>query len=333
MSEQDAIGKWYMSDNAIFADAFNFLLYDGEPVIRPEDLREADTVEIALPYGNGARLPLQKLRDLKKTWAAKQDEEAVYILLADELQSKVHYAMPVKDMLYDAIDYSKQVEEAGRSYRKGKDSGAFAERDDGTLEIRLTSEEFLSGFRKTDKLMPVITATIYFGADEWDGPLSLHEMMNVRDKRLLSVIPNYRVNLIAPARIEDADFEKFNTDLGIALKVLKYQDKGTVRQVIRDLGNRKVGRATAEFLNVQAKLGLVFEDPTEEGEVDMCKAMEMFIKSERADAAEKATEKATENTLLQNIKMIMKNAHFTLEQAFATLEVPAADQPRLAGLL
>ena len=80
MAAQDTAGKWYMSDNAIFADAFNFLLYD-------------------------------------------------------------------------AIDYSKQVEEAGRSYRRGKDSGTFSEKDDGTLEIKLTHEEFLSGFRKADRLI------------------------------------------------------------------------------------------------------------------------------------------------------------------------------------
>ena len=92
MAARDTAGKWYMSDNTIFADAFNFLLYDGEPVIRPENLHEADTTEIALPYGNNARLPLQKQRDLKRRWAAKWDTEAVYVLLADELQSKVHYA-------------------------------------------------------------------------------------------------------------------------------------------------------------------------------------------------------------------------------------------------
>ena len=104
-------------------------------------------------------------------------------------------------------------------------------------------------------------------------------------------------------------------------------------RLLLDLGGRKVGRPTAEFLNIQAKLGLTFEEPKEEGEIDMCKAIEMRINSERADAAEKATEKATENTLLQNIKMMMKNLHLTVEQAFAALEVPIADQPRLAGLL
>ena len=323
MSAQDAIGKRYLSDNAIFADAFNFLLYDGEPVIRPEELREADTTEIALPYGNNVRLTLQKIRDLKRIWAAKQDRQAVYVLLCDELQGKVHYAMPVKDMLYDAIDYSKQVEDARRSYQKKDDSGEFSF-ENGDLRIKLTSEEFLSGFRKTDKLMPVITATVYFGADDWDGPLSLHEMMNVKDERLLSVIPNYRVNLIAPARIKDTDFEKFNTDLGIAMKVLKYQNRGA-DQLILDLGGRKVGRPTAEFLNVQAKLGLAFEEPAEEGEINMCKAMEIRLSSER--------KQATENNLLQNIRSLMKTVKFTAEQAMNALQVPTADQPRLAGLL
>ena len=101
MSNRDAVGKRYMSDNAIFADAFNFLIYGGKPVIKPEELREADTAELAIPGGS---LPaVQKCRDAKKVWAAKRDSRAVYVLLGGELQDKVHYAMPVKDMFYDVM--------------------------------------------------------------------------------------------------------------------------------------------------------------------------------------------------------------------------------------
>ena len=334
MSNRDAVGKKYMSDNAIFADAFNFLIYGGRPVIKPEELREADTAELAIPGGS---LPaVQKCRDAKKVWAAKRDSRAVYVLLGGELQDKVHYAMPVKDMFYDVIDYAGQVDEVRRSYRKKTDDGEFTV-EDGTLKVKLTSEEFLSGFRKTDKLMPVITATIYFGAGDWDGPLSIHDMLDVDDEALLNVIPNYFVNLLAPARIDDEDFEKFGTDLGIAMKVLKYQDRDKIGQVFRSLNHRKVGRLTAEFLNVQANLGLKFEEPPEEGEIDMCKGMELFIRKERADenvkATEKATKEATENTLLRNIRKMMKNLNMTVTQAFAALEVPASDQARLAALL
>ena len=61
----------------------------------------------------------------------------------------------------------------------------------------------------------------------------------------------------------------------------------------------------------------------------MCKAMEMRINSERADE----NRKATEHTLLQNIRSLMETVKFTAEQAMNALRVPIADQPRLAGLL
>ena len=65
MSTLDAIGKRYMSNNAIFADAFNFLIYDGEPVIRPEELREADTAREATREENERTL-LQNVKNLRK---------------------------------------------------------------------------------------------------------------------------------------------------------------------------------------------------------------------------------------------------------------------------
>lgn len=113
----DTEGKQYFSNNRFFADAFNFLLYGGEEVIKEDKLKEVDTTQIAVPYGNHARLPIQKYRDLLKLWNAMEDENAIYVLLGSELQGKVNYGMPVKDVLYDAIGYSKQIEEARRSYR------------------------------------------------------------------------------------------------------------------------------------------------------------------------------------------------------------------------
>ena len=51
MHDTDSITKDYMKDAATFADAFNFLLYNGEPVIQPGQLREMDTTMLALPFG------------------------------------------------------------------------------------------------------------------------------------------------------------------------------------------------------------------------------------------------------------------------------------------
>ena len=52
----DTEGKQYLSNSVFFADAFNYLLYGGEQVIKPEELRELDTTELTVPYGNNARV-------------------------------------------------------------------------------------------------------------------------------------------------------------------------------------------------------------------------------------------------------------------------------------
>ena len=162
----DTEGKNYLSIHSIFADLFNFLLYDGKQVIQSNKLKELDTTEIAIPYGNGARVPVQKYRDLLRLWSAMMDDNAVYVMLGAELQGKAHYAMPVKKGLYDMIGYARQVEEARNSYKKRKDVEGDLYVDDGTLKIKLTSEEFLSGFRKEDRLIPIITATVYLSSEE-----------------------------------------------------------------------------------------------------------------------------------------------------------------------
>ena len=198
MGAMDTEGKQYLSNPVFFADAFNYLLYDGKQVIKPEALRELDTTELAVPYGNNARVPVQKYRDLLKLWNAMMDGNAIYVILGAELQDKVHYGMPVKDGLYDMLGYSKQIAEIRRSHKKKDAAGhkAAANKKDaaagegeitvenGILKIKLTSEEFLSGLRKDDKLIPIITAVVYFGEKPWDGPRSLYDMLDIPNEAM-----------------------------------------------------------------------------------------------------------------------------------------------------
>lgn len=66
MGKIDTVTKKYLSKNTIFADAFNFYVYDGEQVIKAEELKEMDTTEIILPYGENLSEPVQKFRDVLK---------------------------------------------------------------------------------------------------------------------------------------------------------------------------------------------------------------------------------------------------------------------------
>ena len=122
--------------------------------------KNAGREEVGKTGADDAGEPEQVYRDAMKSLVAMKDERAVYLLLGIENQGDVHYAMPVKNLLYDAINYAKQVQKAANSHREAKDSKGH------------NKGEFLSGFYKEDRLIPVITLVILFSPDKWDGPVS-----------------------------------------------------------------------------------------------------------------------------------------------------------------
>ena len=255
----DTLSKEYMRDPNHFADAINFFLFDGEQIVQAGDLRELDPTEIAIVYGNDAKEPIQKVRDVAKLWNGMYDGNTIYMILGIENQSKVHYAMAVKNMVYDSLNYAKQVMEAKKS-RHGED---------------MTSEEFLSGFSKDDKLIPVITLVVYFGADPWDGETSLHGMFSVEDKRILKYVPDYRINLIQPAKISDEDFPKFRTELGRVLEYIKYsKNKRELRRHVKEEAEFwRVHKESFNLLNTATNSKLKFKE-VEGGLGDVCMAID-----------------------------------------------------------
>ena len=328
MGRKDTVTGAYVKQNTIFADAFNYYIFDGQQVIRPDQLRELDTAEIVVPYGaDGAGEPEQKYRDVMKSLTAMQDENAAYLLLGIENQSDVHYAMPVKNLVYDAIHYAKQVQEAANSHRKAKD---YKEHGKG---------EFLSGFYKEDKLIPVITLVIFFSPDEWDGPTSLHEMMNVKDERILSLVPDYQIHLIVPAGLADEELKKFHSSLKEVLGFIKYsKDKDKLTEIVQD-EFQELRKEEIDVLNECVNANLRLEDGEER--LDVCKALEDMKREAAEKAAKEAAEEATiktaketqEETLLQNLSSLMRNLHLSAEQAMAALEVPEAKRSKLVAKL
>lgn len=245
------------------------------------------------------------------------DKSTAYLLLAIENQSNIHYAMPVKNMVYDALQYAKQVEEAIASHRL---SGDYK---------NAGSDEYLSGFMKEDHLLPVVTLIVYFDSKEWDGPLSIHEMFSGQDARVLALVPDYKVNLIAPASIEDEDFGKFQSSLKEVLSFIKYaRDKDELKKVLdADESFRHLGREEVDVLNacVGAKIAV------KEGEeaIDVCLAIQQM----NEEAAQKAAQKERISTLFANIKNLMEKMGWSAEQSMDVLSVSDSDRKALWQLL
>ena len=136
-----------------------------------------------------------------------------------------------------------------------------------------------------------------------------------QNKDLLKFVPNYPINLIAPANIKDDDFEKFRTDLGLAMKVLKHQDDDADK-VIGETNHRKIDRNTAVFLNRVAKLELDFDEKGDD--VDMCLAMENRMKREKITGViEYMKDEGISDSDI--IRKIMERYHVTKEYVLAIL--------------
>ncbi len=260
MGTVDIVTKEYMRENAIFADAFNYLIYGGKKVIDPAGLTEVDTATSAV----GKKDALQKYRDVLKAAVIKQDEKMSYVLLGVENQTDVHYAMPVRNAIY-ALQYGKQVSDIAAGHRRSQKDYSGK-----------TGGEYLSGFLKEDHIKPVITLVIHFGAEEWDGPLSLHEMMPIRDMEILSYVENYRIHLIDPAKLTEEELNKFSTSMREVMGYIKYSNnKEKLLDFLRTDTHKSIEMNAARVIKTITKTPIKISEEKEG--IEMCQAIEELI--------------------------------------------------------
>ena len=78
LGKLDIDAKQYFGIAKHFADAFNFLMYDGKQIIDSANLKELDATEIAVLFKDKDRDRIQKQRDLLR---ALTDGKTIYVIL------------------------------------------------------------------------------------------------------------------------------------------------------------------------------------------------------------------------------------------------------------
>lgn len=193
-----------------------------------------------------------------------------------EGQEKTHYAMPVREMVYDALNYATQVKEISDRHRRDKDY-----RD---------SSEFLSGLLREDRLAPVITICLYYGTGEWEGPRELYDLLDIPEEYedMKPFMSNYKVNLVQPT---DVDPENFRTDLKLIFSLLAMSSDGmSMRKYIQEHSEEfshipyETYDCLRELLHVDKWWKA--ESKKEKGEVDMCRALEEIAEMARQEGQE-----------------------------------------------
>lgn len=330
MGKVDSVTKAYMQNNAVFADIFNQFIYDGQQVIQPDCLSELDTT--SLGRGHSGKI-LQKNRDVLKL-VMKTDGHTAYCILGVENQAKIHYAMVVRNLLYDALRLNEQVRRICVSNGKAKKYRNVA--------------EFLSRFTKDDRILPVITLVIHFGSDPWDGATELRELYDCEDERVLRLAPSYKLNLVDPAHMTECEIAKYETGMREIMQYLKYANNKELLQTALNSNPRfqSVDRETADVINVTANAGLKYTEAEEM--IDMCKAIEDMRAESKAEgkaegreemrremhsAIEESRVESKFATLLDSVRNIMNTLHYDQQKAMDLLKVPVEMRAKMSMLL
>ena len=112
----DTILKTFWKNNQRFADLFNTVLFEGNPVLKPNDLQEVDTDVSSIIKFNGHAETVQRILDVVRKTAYGVD----FIIWGLENQEKIHYAMPLRHMIGDSLIYLKEYNEIAAKIEKKK---------------------------------------------------------------------------------------------------------------------------------------------------------------------------------------------------------------------
>lgn len=105
--------KDFWRDNQRFADLFNAVLFQGKEVLIPDSLEEQDTEVSGIIEMKDYKETLSRTRDVVK----KMADGVEFVIFAAKNQQRVHYAMPLRNMLYDSMGYLKECQELSRKHR------------------------------------------------------------------------------------------------------------------------------------------------------------------------------------------------------------------------
>ena len=271
--------KRFLSDDERYADVINGIGCKGAQVVKKEDLHEMDT-QIGL---SRSREFVRRLTQLRKGNVKIRDclrKVAFgmnFSIIGIENQETMDYSIPLRNMLYDVDAYERQATKIRKSVRKNRKG--------------LSAGEYLYGFRQRDRLLPTVTFVLYSGSKTWDGPRTLHEILDFTDipRALKEMVSDYKINLIEIRKLEDTSV--FKTDVRQVFDFIRCSgDKNALKNLIETDDYYKNMEEDAFDVAVQytnaTELIEAKEYYEKEGVVDMCKALTELIEDGREEGRE-----------------------------------------------
>ena len=269
--ELDVCWKEYFRDDARYADLINGIGCSGQQLVQAKDLQEADSQTIFGKWykvlGKGSKV---RIRDMVRKVAFGVN----FAIIGFENQDMVDYSMPLRCMVYDAGEYEKQAGRIRKKLRKQKG---------------LRAGEYLYGFGKNSRLYPVVTFVLYGGKEAWDGPESLHDMLDWTDVpgKLKRFVADYPIHIVKIREFENTDV--FKTDVKQVFDFIRCSGD---RRALADLVTNDESfqameedayEVVTQYVKAEELIQVKEEYRGKDGKVDMCQALKELIEDGRAE--------------------------------------------------
>ena len=268
MGKKDVVSKIYLGAADRIADLLNNELFEGGSAVAASDIMELDSTAASILKDEDN---IVNVRVVAKDLVRKVRFGIQVMLFSIEEQSDIHYAMPLKVLNGDTALYDKQWKGIHREHQRKKD---------------LSGAEYISGFGREDRLVPVLSVVLYFGEQKWDGPLCLKEMMDLSTlpEEVREKIADYPVHLIDVRRYPHA--ERFRTDLKLVFGFLQRASEPEELTEFIEENTKEFSSLTEDAYDMIAsmsKTGELKELKKDVGQEDynMCKAIDMMVAESR----------------------------------------------------
>ena len=161
----------------------------------------------------------------------------------------------------------------------GKDNGVSA----------VDADEFLSGIKKDDRFHPIINIILYYGEKEWDGPVSLKDMMVDMPERFANLFADYEINLVQ--MLDSGRLSFHNEDVRILFDVVSNIYNRNIDYIYSKYDGTEVdGELFWMIGKITSNENMLEISREKKGEsVVMCEAWREYYDEARRDGAKSAT--------------------------------------------
>ena len=195
-----------------FAEVFNKIVFK-KPFVNADNLGDASEVEATfLQVRKVHRVTLKTTRDVAKALYPSSDKKSApnsyLMILGIENQYKIDPLMIFRVLESNFINCARQISDI---QAKNRDEMKKEEHEG----------EYISGFKRTDKIKPVITLVIYYGEEEWKGMRHLRDLFEEGEAKYIA--SDYEMPLLDVRHMDEETLNSFSSDLRAFLGFLRYE--------------------------------------------------------------------------------------------------------------